>query len=502
MKRPRTHPLLYQINTRVYLNELGRQLRRPATLDDLSERVLDEIAKAGFDWLWPLGVWRTSAASRQVSLQNPTLRREAAEALHDLSDADIAGSPFAISAYEVKAEWGGNEGLARLRQRLSERGLRLLLDFVPNHTGLEHAWLDEHPEYYVHGNDDDIAREPHNYVRVRSRGAPIVLAHGRDPYFAGWPDTLQLDYRHGGFRRAMREQLVRVGGMCDAVRCDMAMLLQPDVFARTWHDRGEPADGSPPVHAPFWSEAIETVRQTHPGFVFMAEVYWGREWELQQEGFDYTYDKELYDRLRAGQGRAVREHLLAEPPYQRRSVRFLENHDEPRAAETFPLEVHRAAAVIAFFAPGLRFFHEGQLEGRRTRVSMHVGRRPDEPVDPAIQAFYSRLLACLRQPEVHEGQWSLWVCRSAWAGNDTWQNMIVTTWVQEERRLVVVVNYSAHPSQCYVTFDLPNIAGRRFNMVDLLGDARYERDGDGLTQNGLYLDVPPWGHHVFELRAA
>jgi hypothetical protein len=135
-------------------------------------------------------------------------------------------------------------------------------------------------------------------------------------------------------------------------------------------------------------------------------------------------------------------------------------------------------------------------------VSMHVVRRPDEPVDSGVQAFYSRLLACLRHPEVHEGQWSLWVCRSAWAGNDTWQNMIVTTWVQEERRLVVVVNYSAHPSQCYVTFDLPNIAGRRFNMVDLLGDARYERDGDGLTQNGLYLDVPPWGHHAFELRAA
>jgi glycosidase len=500
MSKLRSHPLLYQINTRVYLNELGRQLRRPATFDDFPERQLDEIAESGFDYLWPLGVWRTSAASRRVSLQNPTLRREAEQALPDLTDADITGSPFAISAYEVRSEWGGNAALARLRRRLSDRGVRLLLDFVPNHTGLEHAWLDEHPEYYIHGTEADIAREPHNYVRVRSRGQTIVLAYGRDPFFAGWPDTLQLDYRHAGFRQAQREQIGRVAAMCDAVRCDMAMLLQPDVFARTWHDRAAPADGTPPVHAPFWSEAIQMVRRDHSGFVFMAEVYWNREWELQQEGFDYTYDKELYDRLHAGQGYRVREHLLADPTYQRRSVRFIENHDEPRAAATFPLEVHRAAAVVASFVPGLRFFHEGQFEGRRTRVSMHIGRRPDEPVDTQVQQFYARLLPCLRRPEVHDGQWTLWICRPAWAGNESSQDMIVTTWVQEERRLLVAVNYSPHPSQCYVTLDLPGIAGCRFYLVDLLGDARYEREGDGLKTNGMYLDMPAWGHHVFELR--
>lgn len=498
----RAHPLLYQLNTRVFSNELGRPLRRPATFDDFSDAMLDEIAASGFDWLWPLGVWRTSAASRRVSLDNPALRREAEQALPDLTDADITGSPFAISAYEVRPEWGGNEALARLRSRLSARGVRLLLDFVPNHTGLEHAWLDEHPEYYIHGTDEDLAREPHNYVRVRSRGELVVLAHGRDPHFAGWPDTLQLDYRHAGLRRAQREQLVRVGALCDAVRCDMAMLLQPDVFARTWHDRGLPADGTPAVVAPFWSDAIQAVRRAHPGFVFMAEVYWGREWELQQEGFDYTYDKTLYDRLHAGRGRSVREHLLAEAAYQRRSVRFLENHDEPRAAAAFPLEMHRAAAVVALLVPGVRFFHDGQLEGRRTRVSMHLGRRPEEPVDPAIEQFYARLLSCLRRPEVHEGQWSLWGCRPAWEGNDSSQNMIVTTWVKGERRLLVAVNYSPHPGQCYVTLDLPGIAGRRCDLTDLLGDARYEREGDGLRTNGLYLDMPPWGHQVFELQLA
>jgi alpha amylase-like protein len=500
MENLKAHPLLYQFNTRVVLNEIGRQLQRTATLDDLSDQWLDEVAESGFDVLWPLGVWRTSAASRQVSLADPQLRREAAQALPDLTDADIAGSPFAISAYEVRAEWGGSKALERLRRRLAQRGVRLLLDFVPNHTGLEHAWLDEHPEYYIHGSEEDLVREPHNYVRVRSRGQLIVLAHGRDPYFAGWPDTLQLDYRHAGLRRAMRDQLVRIAAMCDGVRCDMAMLVQPDVFARTWHDRGAPADGSQAVRAPFWPDVIADVGQTHPGFVFMAEVYWGREWELQQEGFDYTYDKTLYDRLSEGQGHLVREHLLAEPTFQRRCARFVENHDEPRAAATFPLEVHRPAAIITFLTPGLRFFHEGQLDGRRTRVSMHVARRPDEPADPRLRQFYSLLLPCLRRPEVHEGDWSLWVCRAAWAGNESWRDMIVTTWVQGERRLLIAVNFAPHPGQCYVTIDLPGTAGRRLTLRDLLGATRYEREADGMRQNGLYLDLPAWGHHVFEVQ--
>jgi hypothetical protein len=278
----------------------------------------------------------------------------------------------------------------------------------------------------------------------------------------------------------------------------MAMLLQPDVFARTWP--GRPSDGSEPVHAPFWKEAITEVRELAPGFELIAEVYWGREWELQQEGFDYTYDKELYDRLRGGSGHVVREHLLATPSYQQHSARFLENHDEPRAASTFPLEVHRPAAVVSFLVPGLRFFHEGQLEGRRTFVSMHVGRRPDERPDPSIQQFYSRLLPCLKRSETRRGQWALWVCRPAWEGNSTWQDMIVMTWVEGERRLLVAVNYAPRAGQCYVTFELPGIAGRLFTLTDLMSSARYEREGDELLGSGLYLDMPAWGYHVFELQ--
>ncbi len=165
----------------------------------------------------------------------------------------------------------------------------------------------------------------------------------------------------------------------------MAMLLQPQIIQRTWGDRSRPSDGSPPKDDPFWPEAIAAIHRRHPQFLFMAEVYWDMEWELQQAGFDLTYDKRLYDRLVSESAVPVREHLLADPAFQERSVRFLENHDEPRAAATFPPNVHKAAAVVTFFVRGLRFFYEGQLEGRRIHPSMHVGRRPVEAVDPDLR---------------------------------------------------------------------------------------------------------------------
>jgi len=495
------NPAIYQVNTRVVLQERGVALGRPATLDDLEDRFLDDVAAKGFEWVWLLGVWQTGAAGRQISRSNPKLVEECRRVLPDLKTEDICGSPFAIVAYETNRDFGGDKALSRVRERLARRNIKLLLDLVPNHTAPDHRWVTEHPEYYIHGSDEDLARQPQNYASVRVGRNTTILAYGRDPYFDGWPDTFQLNYRHAGFREARIAEFGSIADRCDGVRCDMAMLLQPEIIQKTWGDRSRPADGSPPKDNAFWPEAIAAVRRRYPQFLFLAEVYWDMEWELQQAGFDYTYDKRLYDRLVAQSAVPVRQHLMADPSFQDHSMRFLENHDEPRAAATFPPPVHKAAAVVALLARGLRFVYEGQLEGRKVHPSMHVGRRPAEPVDEDLRAFYSRLLACLKRPEVHEGEWRLETCRPAWQGNQTSDQFIVSSWQAGERRLLTAVNYGAVQGQCYVTLGLDGLRGRRFTLVDLLGDASYQRDGDGLAGNGLYLDMPPWGHQVFELRA-
>lgn len=490
------YPSLYQINTRIVLGEI----RPGATLDDLSDASLDRLASLGFDVIWMLGVWQTGPAGREVSRTNPELLRGYPQDLPDVKEADICGSPFAVQEYTVNRDFGGEAALSRLRERLHRRGLRLLLDFVPNHTALDHPWTQTHPEYYIAGRESDLARDPANWQRIVSGKGSLILAHGRDPYFPGWPDTLQLNYRHAGLRAAMRNELTKIAEHCDGVRCDMAMLLLPDVFLKTWGDTALPGDKSKPVDEPFWPQAIGEVRGHQPDFLFLAEVYWDLEWVLQQQGFTYTYDKRLYDRLRDRNAGPVRAHLGASLDFQDRCARFLENHDEQRAAAVFPLEVHKAAAVLTFLTPGLRFFYEGQLEGRRAHASIHLARRRVEPIDPAVQAFYAKLLEILQRAELRQGQWEMYECRSAWAGNATAEQFLAFGWQPGTGpRLLAAVNYGPMRGQCYVALPLPELRGKRVLLRDLLSAAEYERTGEDLLARGLYLDMEAWGHQVFEV---
>jgi hypothetical protein len=291
---------------------------------------------------------------------------------------------------------------------------------------------------------------------------------------------------------ALGDELCRLAHQCDGVRCDMAMLVLPEVFERTW------GISAPP----FWPRATEAVRARVPDFLFLAEVYWDLEWTLQHQGFDYTYDKRLYDRLVEGRARPVREHLSAGLGFQDHLARFLENHDEPRAAATFAPDVHRAAALLAFLTPGLRLFHQGQREGRRARIPVHLGRGPDEAVDAGTSAFYDGLLGCLKEPVFRDGDWQLLECRPAWDGNGTWDDFVAFSWTgpDEERRLVVV-NYAPHPSQCFVGLPWRDLDGRTWRLQDLTGPAVYDRPGGELTWPGLYLDMPAWGHHAFAVLA-
>jgi hypothetical protein len=486
------YPSLYQINTRVWLTELSQTLGRPATLDDIPDTGLDHLAQIGFDWIWLLSVWQTGLAAQKVSRRNPQWRREFQETLPDLSEDDIPGSGFAITGYTVHTNLGGDSALARLRERLKMRGLRLMLDFVPNHMGLDHPWVEDHPEYFIHGTEHDLARAPQNYTWAKRKRGDVLLAHGRDPYFPGWPDTLQLDYANPATQQAMIGELVKIAAQCDGVRCDMAMLSLPEVFERTW---GRRAPG-------FWPEATDVVRERVPNFCFMAEVYWDLEWTLQQQGFDYTYDKRLYDRLRDGRARPVREHFQAGLDYQNKLARFLENHDEPRAAATFPPGTHEAAAVITFLSPGLRFFHDGQFRGRRKRISPHLCRRPDEPINADLAKFYDRLLTVLRQPVLREGNWQLLECNPAWEGNWTWDCFLAFAWqgVGEER-LLVAVNYASHQSQCYLRLPCIELRNRQWQLRDQLGMAVYDRDGNDLQSRGLFLDMMPWQTAIYSLKA-
>ena len=410
------------------------------------------------------------------------------DTLPDLQEEDIGGSGFAIADYRVHPDLGGEPALKRLRARLKKRGLKLMLDFVPNHMGPDHPWIEEHPEYFVTGTESDLLNAPQNYTSVKRKKGDLILAYGRDPFFSGWPDTLQLDYSNPACAEAMKQELLRISGQCDGVRCDMAMLILPEVFERTWGRKAQS----------FWPSAIETVREQVPEFCFMAEVYWDMEWTMQQQGFDYTYDKRLYDRLHEGHARPVREHFYAGPDYQDKLTRFLENHDEPRAAFAFEQDKHEAAAVINYLSPGLRFFHQGQFEGRLKRISPHLIRAPKEKVNRDLQKFYNKLLPILKEGIFREGRWEQLQCLPAWDGNESWDSYLVFIWeAGEDQRSLVCVNYSPHDSQCYVPLPFPELEGRSIRLKDRMSTARYVRHSREFLGKGIFLDLPAWGYHIF-----
>jgi len=496
------HPLLLQLNTQVVLHERGESLGRAATLDDIAASELRAIAAAGFHYVWMLGVWEIGEEGPSVSRRHPGVLAELATTLPDWRASDISGSPFAIRSYTVRAAWGGDEALARLRRRLHAVGVGLILDLVPNHVALDHPWLEQHPEFLVGADADALAREPHNYVMRPSRGMHRVFAHGRDPYFPGWPDTLQIDLRHPGARAALRAELAAVAARCDGVRCDMAMLLCPDVVQRTWGAPTRLPDGHAPVFEPFWPSAITEIRARTPGFVFIAEAYWDRERQLQEEGFDFTYDKALYDHLRSADRERLRAHLGADAEHQRKSVHFLENHDEPRAAAVFPSDKHRAAALVTALAPGMRMFHHGQTEGRRARVSIHASRRLAESVDPELHAFYEQLLAILRDPLVHDGAWAFHPCGPAHQGDDAHGDIVVYSWQTEGRGLIVAVNFSDRPARGYAEIDLRSFVSPRIDLGELSGRRRTTCDAHALRSPGLFLDLGAWAYQVMEVRAS
>jgi glycosidase len=484
----RRHPFIYEINTWVWLDELSRRLGRPVDLASVPAQEWEAIAGLGFDVVWLMGVWERSPAGIAIALQNEALFESFRAALPDVAREDVVGSPYCVRDYAVAQRLGGPPALAAARTALASHGLGLLLDFVPNHVAPDHPWTSVHPEYFIGGSVDDLARDPASFVRVGDR----VLANGRDPYFPAWPDVVQLNAFSPELRSAVVDTLGRIAAQCDGVRCDMAMLMMNDIFERTWGERAGPRPADD-----YWPTVIPAVRSGYPGFTFIAEAYWDLEYALQQQGFDYCYDKRLYDRLEHEGAESVGGHLSGDLGYQHQLVRFLENHDEPRAAATFPGPKEHAAAVTVLSQTGARLVHEGQLDGRRVRLPVFLARRPDEEADPELRGFYERLLAALGDPVFRDGDWQLGE-RGGWDGNGTWRQLLAWGWRGGDARKLVVVNLGETPAAGQVSLPWDDLRGTTWHLADASSGAVYERSGDDL-RDGLYVALDPWGWHLFDM---
>lgn len=433
----RTNPHILEINTRSWLQRLNAQYGRSFTLADIPEEFLNTTKETGFDAIWLMGVWKKSPAAEQIARDCKDIQDQVRTIKPDFVPEDITASPYAVYEYEVDESLGGNSALQTLRERMHQKGISLFLDFVGNHLAIDCPAVSERPEYFINTG----TQEPHthkDWFFKNSNG--VYIAHGRDPYFAPWTDTAQLNYFNPETREFVINNLLKVAQMCDGVRCDMAMLSLNKVHRDTWW---EFVGGELPKEE-FWSRALAAVREKYPEFVFIAEVYWGLEWDIQEMGFDYTYDKVLYDRLRFSNPESIRAHLGAEHLYQKRSIRFTSNHDEEESLKAFGKEKSLAASTIISTLPGARLFHLFQILGRPARMPIQYVCDSFE-TNEEVRSHYHRLLKMASAPAFHGGQWSLKEVSPS--GDDSFRSILSWQWKQMNTGKLIVINYSEHSAK-------------------------------------------------------
>jgi hypothetical protein len=488
--RLRSHPHLYEINTWPWLESLSSRSGRFVTLSSVPDEQWDRLQHRGMDLVYLMGIWRRSAIGREIAQGERSIFPAYDAARPGWRPRDVVGSAYSIAAYEPDPRIGGWDAVDSVREKLHARGMQLVLDFIPNHLGFDHPWIAGHTDRFVSVDDTTFRRSPSSYREVQlPDGGVRFIACGRDPYFPPWTDVAQLNYFNPDTRSAMLAELAAIAQHADGARCDMAMLVLSDVFARTWGERSGGHVGPFAVPATeFWSEARTAV----PNLLLLAEVYWDLEWRLQQLGFDFTYDKRLYDRLRDGSAAEVRGHLRAEAEYQRKSARFIENHDEARSVIAFGVRAE-AAAVAGSTVPGMRFYYDGQFEGHRIKAPVQLGVVDEEPVDAAVSERYGRLLPIVDAPVFHDGDWALCEADAS--------DLIAWRWrLGADLRLVVVcLGAGVSQGRVQIASELPQ--GEAFVFEDLLDGSRYEYARGELEKAGLYVRLEPGRAHVFAIMA-
>jgi hypothetical protein len=491
----RRHPHLYQLNTWAWLDELSRTAGRTIMLRDVPDAEWDTIKALGFDLVYLLGIWKRSPAGRRIFRADAASFPIFDHALPGWTMESVIGSPFSIVAYVPDPRIGTWDDIDAVRAKLHARGMRLMLDFVPNHTGPDHPWIVEHPDYFIQGRELDFQHNPSDFLLIEPEGkAPYFVARGRDPYFAPWADTAQIDYFNETARAALVDLLTIIGGHCDGLRCDMAMLMLNAVFGRTW---GHLLAERPRPTREFWPDAIAALPAD---FVWMAEVYWDMEAELQALGFTYTYDKRLYDRLKAGNVGDIRGHLGADAGYQGHMARFLENHDEARSLATFGRDKVPVLAALIATLPGLRFFHQGQFTGKEIHLPMPLSRAIDEPPDMELAKIYEHILAIGADNAFHTGDWTLLEVERL---DETSGNLLAYRWKGPDGYRAVILNLGPETAQGRVRLvdELP--VSDRYNFDDRLNSQTYVRERDDLEANGgLYVRLEGYGGHIFAVTPA
>lgn len=487
------YPRILEINTRIWIKRFGKNKK----LSDIPDDQLDHWRNLGLDFIWLMGVWKINDDAVKEFCFEPNLISEYNEALKDWKDEDVIGSPYSIDRYQINPVLGNPDDLIKFKKRLNRKGMKLILDFVSNHFSAKSSLIWTNKEIFLPADEFLFNNDPYTFYKSPANEKEY-LAHGRDPLFPPWKDTVQINFYSEQAREFLKQILIDLTNICDGVRCDMAMLPLNNVFYNTWVGVIKKYGFERPEKE-FWEEAIAAVKGKRKDFVFIAETYWDLEWQLQNLGFDFTYDKKLTDRLEGGNVFAIKDHLKAEMDYQQKSVRFLENHDEKRAILKFGREKSLAAAVVISTITGMIFYFDGQCEGKRIKLPLQLGREPEEKLDEKVKEFYRKLFDITKTKVFKDGNWKLLETLPVGENDNTYENLIAWQWHYNKQVRIVVVNYNNITSRCRLKFNL-NVNSDDFTLTDLLNNVKYKRSKKEILEKGLFVELKSYNSHIFSFR--
>ena len=476
------HPILYEISTRPWLYELSKKYGKSISkLTDIPLSEFDYLKKNGIEILWMMGVWKLGNYGLEFDK-----KLDYSNVLPDWKEEDVIGSPYAITEYTCNPQIGLNIDLIWLREELNKRNMKLMLDFVPNHSAID-APTASNKKLYIRAPEGK--KDPNKYTEDG-------IAFGRYNYYADpWKDVIQWNYWENETRELMKNNLLTVLSFADAVRCDVASLMLNEDFENTWKEELNYWGYKKPENE-FWEYAINEVKAKYPNAILLAEVYGDREIEsLYKLGFTYTYDKELLDKLQ-GNSLEVNEYLHSKTvEYWDHSAHFVENHDENRVIYNMKgnIDKSKAAGTIAATLGGMIFMNHGQWSGYKNKLEIHLRRAEEEMEDGGVKLYYKRLMQII-QDSAFTGSGFYYINDIK---GEKKNDFVAFIREEGEKHYLVVVNYSDSTGCSNVP--IYNIAGNgEKTLHEVVDDVEYIRNIDTIRKEGLVVCLYPWQTQIFK----
>ncbi|KAH0786433.1 alpha-amylase family protein [Histomonas meleagridis] len=480
------NPRLLEVSTRPYLYLLTQKYGKSITkLRDIPTQEFDDMQSKGYEWVWFMGVWQLGDYGVQHDRTDEGLRQSYNSVLPGWTEEDVIGSPYCIVSYTCNSEIGTDEDLTWLRQQLNKRGMKLMLDYVPNHSAIDAPEVTTTPSFYIRCPQGETP-DPNIYI---SNG----IAYGCGEWCSPWTDVAQFNYMDTEFRNSRIQVLKKIASLSDGCRCDMAHLILNDKFWSYWQRQLE-AYGYTKQSTEFWADAISAVKAEYPNFIFMAESYGDVLHTLHNCGFDYTYDKDLLDNLRDGNVWQFKQTVYnTDLSYKKRLAHFTENHDEPRSIANMGGNVERAdaAAAALLTLPGLRFFFQNQNDGLTKKLDVHLRRAVSESPNSKVQYFYNKLYSILNMEALKTGDFTMQTI----TGSDT---ILTWKWVKGDSHVLVTVNFSPNQSGGYIICSDAPLSGSTIPVKEMINDVVYDRDPNEMRSNGLFVLLDGYQVQIFE----